>query len=169
MAIKKENKKFKKGISTIEILVVVAVVAVVFTSLLGLITFSLRIVRSNKQTVLAEKLVQETIEATRNFRDQTDWDTEGLGVLTTGIAYYPQKTTGTPPVWDLIQGEENIEEFTRKIVFEKVYRDTNDNISQSGTEDPETLKVKATVSWFSSLTQENQKVEIITYLTNWRQ
>ncbi len=156
------KKKKQKGISTIEILIIVALLAVTLTTLLGLVAFSLRIIQLTKQDVLAEKLVQDTLEAVRNFRDQTDWEEDGLGVLSENTAYYPQKT-GTPEQWTLITGEEAINGFTRKVVFEKVNRDSNDNISSSGVEDPNSLKVIATVSW------DEKEIEIATYLTNWNQ
>ena len=156
--------KDNKGISVVEILVIIAIIGIAFASLLGLATFSLKASTSIKETTQAKNLVEETIEAVRNFRDGTNWDTDGLGTLTAGVAYYPQKTADIPPQWQLIQGEEQIDSFTRKVIFTNVQRDGNDNIVETGgTNDPDTKKVTVTVSW------ENKKVEIVTYLTNWKQ
>jgi len=157
--------KDNKGISIVEILVIIAIIGIAFASLLGLATFSLRASTSIKETTRANSLAQEAIEAVRNFRDGTNWDTDGLRTLTTGIIYHPEKSTDTPPKWQLIQGEETVGGFTRKVVFENVSRDTtNYNIVENGGEnDPDTKKVTVTVSW------GNKKVEIITYLTNWKQ
>jgi len=141
-----KNQKFVKGISIIEILIVIAIIVIALSSLLGVAAFSLRISTLMRETSQANNLTQETIEAVRNFRDGTDWNKNGLGTLTTGVSYYPQKSTDTPPKWQLVQGEETTDGFTRKVVFEKVFRDTNDNISSSGTEDPNTRNATITVS-----------------------
>ncbi len=153
----------KKGASIIEILIVIAIIVIALVTLLGVATFSLSISISMKETIKANNLAQETIEAVRNFRDGTIWNIDGLGTLNTGVSYFPQKTADNPPKWQLIQGEEIIDNFKRKVVFSNVQRDTNDNIVESGgTNDPNTKKLTATVSW------KDKKVEIITYLTNWK-
>ncbi|MBZ9569856.1 hypothetical protein KJA16_03010 [Patescibacteria group bacterium] len=164
---KLKTQKFIKGISIIEILIVIAIIAIALTSLLGVVAFSLKASISIKETTKANTLAQETIEAVRNFRDGTTWDTDGLGTLTTDIAYYPKKSDDTPPKWTLIQATETINGFTRKIVFEKVSRDpTTDDIEDtynSDHDDPNTREAIATVFW------KDKKVEIVTYFTNWRQ
>lgn len=156
----------KAGISIIEILIVIAIIVTALISLLGLITFSLRISTLIKETVQANNLAQETVEAVRNFRDGTEWDTGGLGTLTPGISYYPRKTTDSPPKWELVLGEETVDGFTRKVVFDEVYRDATENddvVETGGTADPNTKKIITTISW------KDKEVEIVTYLTNWRQ
>ncbi|MBZ9578287.1 prepilin-type N-terminal cleavage/methylation domain-containing protein [Patescibacteria group bacterium] len=156
-------KDNKKGISVIEILIVIAIIGIALTSLLGVAAFSLKVSVSIKETTQANALAQEIIEAVRNFRDGTTWDSDGLGTLTTSLAYYPQKTADTPPKWTLIQGEETINGFTRKVIFADVMRDASDNIvGTGGINDPNTKKVTVTVSW------KDKKVEIVTYFTNWK-
>lgn len=158
-----QNQKSHRGISIIEILITIAIISIALTSLLGVATFTLKISTLLKETNQANNLAQETIEAVRNFRDGTTWNTNGLGVLTTGVSYHLQKSADTPAKWQLIQGEEIINNFTRKVIFSTVMRDTNDNIIEAGgTVDPNTKKVTATVSW------KEKKVEIVTYLTNWQ-
>jgi len=153
----------KKGVSIIEILVVILIINIALVSLLGLTAFSLKTSTSIKQTNQANFLAQEIIEAVRNFRDGTDWDTDGLGNLTNGIAYHPEKSGDNPPKWQLILGEETVNGFTRKVEFENVYRDGNDNIVDSGgTSDPDTKKVTVTISW------KDKTIELTTYFTNWR-
>ena len=156
-----------KGISIIEILVVVFIISVTLTSLLGLIGFSLGAASLMKQTNQANFLAQETMEAVRNFRDNTSWNTNGLGTLTLNSPYHPEKTADIPPKWNLVSSEEPLGIFNRKVVFEKVYRDGNDNIAQSGSEDPNTKKATVTVSWQER--GRSHQIEIITYLTNWQE
>ena len=156
----------KKGIAVVEILIVIGIIAIVMSSLLGVVVFSLKLSASVKETTMADALAQEMIEAVRNFRDGTDWDGDGLGVLSTGSLYHPEESIDVPPAWTLVGGEETIDGFTRKVVFERVSRDpTTNNIEDvynPGNDDPDARKVIATVSW------ESRKVEIITYFTNWR-
>ncbi len=143
----------------IEMLIVIAILAITLTSLLGLASFSLGATSLIKQTTQANALAQETMEAVRNFRDQTSWATNGLGVLTLGVAYHTEKSAGIPLKWSLISGEEQIGIFTRKVVFEKIYRD--------GSEDPDTKKTTVTVFWQER--ERTHKVELVTYFTNWQQ
>ncbi len=156
----------KKGISVIEILVAVAILAIALVSLLELVGFSLRASNLVKQTIQAKNLTQETIEAVRNFRNQTSWDIDGLGVLIMDNAYHLETTSDTPPAWTLVAGEETIDIFTRKVVFGTVFRDANDDIADSGTEDPDTKIATTTVSWEKR--GGIHQVEIVTYFTNWQ-
>ncbi len=158
------NLRLNKGISTIEILVVVAIITIALTSLLGVVAYSLKISTSIKETNLANFLAQETMEAVRNFRDGTDWNNNGLGNLTVAAAYYSQKSTDIPPKWILVQGQETIDGFVRKVIFERVSRDINDNIEtiyNPANDDPNTRKTTVKVSW------QDKEIKLVTYLTNW--
>ncbi|OGZ17561.1 MAG: hypothetical protein A2V72_01460 [Candidatus Nealsonbacteria bacterium RBG_13_37_56] len=157
--------KTNKGFSIIEIMIVIAIIVIGLINLLGVAAFSLKISTIIKQTSQADSLAKETIEAVRTFRDGSDWDDDGLGILNTGSSnpYYPELDAG--PAWKLTSGAETIGNFTRKVVFEKVSRDGSGNIEavySAANNDPDTRKITATVSW------SGRKVEIITYLTNWK-
>lgn len=156
-----------KGITIIEILVVIAVMTIAFGSLLGIVLFSLKVSATIKETTQANSLAQEVIEAVRNFRDGTIWEIDGLGTLTNNVDYYPEKSGDIPPKWTLIQGVETLDAFTRKVVFERVSRDpiTDDieAIYNPMNNDSDTSKAIATVFW------KDKDIEVITYLTNWRQ
>lgn len=156
----------KNGVTVVELLVVVFILLVAFVGILGLLVFSLQTSNLIKETTYANFLAQDTIEAVRNFRDGTDWDTNGLGTLTTSIAYHPEKTGDIPPKWTLVVWEETINNFTRKIVFENVQRITGSDDIFEGIgvpyPDPDTKKVQITVSW------KDKEVKVITYFTNWQ-
>ena len=156
----------KKGISIIEMLVAVAILGVTLTSIFGLINFSLTAANLTKQTTQANALAQETMEAVRSFRDRTVWNGDGLGILTVGSAYHPEKTVA-PFEWTLLLGQETIDIFTREVVFATVYRDINDNIVDSGTEDPATKKAMVAVFWQER--GRDHKIELVTYFTNWQE
>ncbi|MCH8741386.1 hypothetical protein IH779_00545 [Patescibacteria group bacterium] len=156
--------RIQKGVSVIEILVVIFILAVAFVGILGLITFSLKVSTLTKETTQAVNITQETFEVVRNFRDGKDWSTDGLGSLVMEVPYHPEKTIDIPPQWALIQGEEIIDGFSRKVVFKEVFRDGNDDIVETGgVLDPDTKKATVTVSW------KDQEVEVATYFTNWNQ
>jgi len=156
-------KDNKRGMSIVEILIVIAVVIIGLTSLFGVAVFSLKLSILQKEAARANSLAREAIEAVRSLRDGTDWNIDGLGTLTAGIDYFPEATTDSPPQWKLTPGQEIIDIFTRKIVFANVQRDTNDDIVEAGgSNDPDTKMVTATVSW------KDQTLEIVTYLTNWQ-
>jgi prepilin-type N-terminal cleavage/methylation domain-containing protein len=151
----------QKGISIIELLVVVAIISIALVGLLNTTSVSLKFSSLMKENDQAKALAEEALEIVRNFRDGTTWNTNGLGILTLNTAYHPEKI-GSPPRWNLVLGEENINIFTRKIVIKKVFRDFSSNIALTGTEDVNTKQIVATISW------RNRKLEISTYLTNWR-
>jgi len=156
-------EKNKKGSLLIEIVVAITIIGTALFSLLGLATFSLRVQNLIEKYNKANNLVQEELEAVRNFRDGTDWDVNGIGTLVPGIAYFAQKSLDDPPKWNLVSGQELIDIFTRKVVSSDVMRDVNGNIVESGgVNDPETKKITVSVFW------EGKSVEIITYLTNWK-
>lgn len=132
----------KKGISLIEILIVVAIILITLTSLLGVAVFSLKLSTLVKNTTIAVNLAQEAVEVTRSIRD-SDWNK-----ITNGN----HGLTNTGGYWDFAGTENIINGFTRTVLIEDVQ-----------PVDPETRKVIVTVSW------ENKKIEIITYFTNWKQ
>ena len=156
----------KKGFYLIEILVAVAIISSSLISILGLTSFCLRVTSIINQTNKANNMAQEIMEQIRNFRDVTSWSTDGLGTLTPNIDYYVQKS-GTPATWQLTQGTETVNGFTRKAAFEDVIRDLNDNIVESGgVNDPNTKKITVTVTWQER--GNDRQIELLSYFTNWR-
>lgn len=154
--------KSKKGFSIIEILAVIAIITIGLSSLLGLAVSSLKASAVLEETNQANDLAQEDMEAIRNFRDGTSWDSNGLGTLTSGIDYYC-KAEGSPEKWQFVQGTETIGIFTRRIVFRNVSRDANGNIvSSGGVVDPDTKEASVFVDW------QGKEIELDAYFTNWR-
>ena len=111
-------------------------------------------------------MAEEVIEAVRNFRDNTSWDSTGIGILTASADYHlVSSSTG----WDIILGNETINGFTRAAVFNRASRDDNDDIEaiyNSINDDPNTRKVTVTVNWTDRQGDTSEKLE--TYITNWR-
>ena len=154
--------KKNKGFSIIEILVALFVIAVALSALLGLAAFSLKITNTLRETQQAGNFAQELMEITRNFRDGTSWAANGLGTLSVGSAYHPQQS-GSPAVWQFSPGQETEGIFSRKIVFDNIFRDADDNITLSGGSlDNNTKKATVTVWW------KDKKIELVSYFTNWK-
>ena len=169
-----KRQKYNKGISIIELLVVILIIGVAVSALISFGTFTLRTASLLKQTTQASFFVQDAMEALKNYRDNTGWNDDdpgdqydGLGQVATGVSLHLKLSGGTPLRWELLLGQETLGIFTRNIVMEAVERDTADNIVESGgTLDLETKKVTVTVSWKDR--GEARNLEIVTYLTNWR-
>lgn len=149
-----------------EILTVIAIIGVTLTSLLGLVSFSLEISTLNKQTTQADIAAREAMEAVRNFRENTTWETDGIGIMSTSTDYHPQVSSSTLK-WVLVSGTESVGIFTKKIAFTNVQRDGSDNIVESGgTNDPDTKKITVTVSWTEK--GRDHQMKLTSYLTNWK-
>jgi len=149
-----------------EVLIMVAIIAIVSSSFLGTAVLSLKLSSLAKETIEANSLAEDIIEGARNFRDGTDWGSDGLGVLTTD-PYHLEKSLSTPFQWLMVVGEETVGQFTRKIIFEDVSRDSLtgeiETVYNSSNHDFDTKKAIATVSW------DARSIEIIYYFTNWKQ
>lgn len=167
MAIIFKQLKSNKGMSLIEISVVILIFTFALVGLLSLIIFSLNTITQKKQSVEAIMIAQETIEAVRNFRDNTIWDIDGIGTLTSGNNYFPEldSSTGTT-TWTMTLGTETIGIFTRDVIFNNVSRDPTSKDIESTynaiNDDPDTRKATAVVSWGS------RNFRIISYITNWQ-
>lgn len=146
-----------KGASIIEILVVIAILAVTLTALLGLANFSLSVQGLVRQTTQAKGLAQEAMEAVRSIRDNGGWSQiiNGSHGLAASAGY-----------WSFSGTENIINGFTRTISISDVQRDASSNVVESGgVVDPDTKKITVTVSW--SERGRPHDIELITYLTNW--
>lgn len=164
-----------KGISIIELLVASGILTLSLSALLGFLTFTLTTSSFFKQQAEATALAEEALEAMRNFRDGTAWNFDdpqnqydGLGQAQTGVAYHVALSGDTPPRWQLLLGQETLGIFTRSVTFENVLRDVNGNVvSAGGVQDPDTKRVIVMVLWTER--SRPHQIDMVTYLTNWRQ
>jgi len=155
------NKKNQKGSLLVEIVIVAGIIVGSLVAILGLAAFFLTTSQIVQQTSQATALAQETLEIARNVRDGAGW-----AAIITGGPYHPEQS-GSPAAWILASGAEVVGNFTRQIMFEGVYRDASDNISSSGTLDPDTIKAIVQVTWQER--ERNHQVEFSAYFTNWQQ
>ena len=153
--------KQQQGIGMIEIIVCLSIIVIAFWGFLELAKYNLKIQEHSKIKIEAINLASEAIEATRNIRNE-NWN--NLASLSMETKYYPVISENK---WALTLSDPGLINKThnRWIILETVYRDSNDNISSSGTEDPKTKKITAFVEW--TYRGKTRQINISTYLTNW--
>lgn len=164
-----------RGVSIIELLVVVFIVGLALTALLAFGSISLRAASVLQHTTQASFLAQDALEALKNYRDNTDWEADepgiqydGLGVVPTATPLHLELSGDVPPRWQLLSGAETMGRFERAVVIDQVLRDGADNIVQSGGSlDPDTKEVTVTISWVER--GDSRQVQAVSYITNWRQ
>lgn len=151
---------FKKGSGLVE---VVVGLAIIFTSIFVLIktyNYYLKVALSHKGDVQASILLEEGVEVIKILRDSS-WDTK-IAVLTPGT-YYSLAYTGS--TWTATTTNNYIDGvFNRTFVLGEVYRDTNDEISLSGTSDIGTRKVTVFVSYLTLFGTTTKQMSA--YITN---
>lgn len=145
----------QKGQSLIELLIAIALAAVLLPALLTGLVASREGKAQEGQRLQATFYLKEAEEALRSVREK------GWQYVNTDGSYHPQ-ISGT--AWSLVEGPEEINGFSREIVISSVYRDGNGNISGSGTLDPSLKKVMISVSWL----QPNEgNISTTLYLTRY--
>lgn len=136
-------KNKQKGFSLLEVVIGLAVVSFVLSSLFSVSQISLKIINNDTRNIKAAFLMEEGVETAKILRD-FGWNAN--------IKY----ASSTAPVY--------IDGFERKIIFEDVYRNGNDDISSSGILDSDTKKVTVYVAWPEETGTTTKNVS--TYITN---
>lgn len=152
--------KEQAGFGIVEVLVVAVIISLVLVGLHATTVQALRLVQQSTKRTQATFLAEETIEVLRAMRD-TGW-TSSIGTLSASTDYF---LAFNGSAWTISTTNIFIDDlFERKFVIENVNRDANDDIATSGTMDPNTKKITATVSWLSQTGTTTQSVN--TYITN---
>lgn len=150
------------GMSMVEIVVVVAIIGIVLVSISQLMVLSTGPIRASARQTDAVFLAEEALEAVRVLR--TDSWTNNIESTANGATYYPVISGSN---WTLSASDPGPINglYTRTVVMDAVYRDVNDDITQTtGTLDSDTRKITATISW--SEKGQSKNVVLETYLTN---
>lgn len=142
-------------------MVVVGLLGILLTGLYTLIALSQTTFSDQARASQALALAQEGLEATRSVRDQS-W-ADNIAPLSNGTTYYATTTGGE---WQLTTTNPGVIDgiFTRTIVLAAVGRDASDNITGSGTTDPNTRRASSTVTWTER--NKGRTVTLEMYLTN---
>ena len=138
------NKNKLKGFMMVEILVATSIIVVSVLVAMSVAQKSISLSRQSVRQAQAAFLLEEGAETTRIVRDNAWSNISGLTVSTD---YYPFFSGGT---WTLDATPSQVGIFTRKVVFSSAYRDLNQDLASSGTEDDKMRLVTVTVSWTDS-------------------
>ncbi len=147
---------YVKGFGLIEIIVVTAIVAGALFGFLQAGIVALKLLRNEKENLVATLLAQEALEAVRMARDES-W-TNNIAPLANGTKYYPVIENGK---WVLKTVSPGLidNKYDRYVILGEVRRDAADKIAASGSVDlgtrlvtsyaTTTQKVTTLVSYFT--------------------
>lgn len=154
------SRERQRGITIVEIIIVIAVVLTAFAGVIQLAQLSTRAEDRAKQDAKAYILAHESLEAARFVRDES-WSTFENLVLDT--PYYPGIQGNA---WTLSPSDPGpIDGFSRWIEIHEVLRDTDDNIAPTGSPDDNTRLVESIVEW--NRRGETESISMEVYFTNW--
>lgn len=131
----------KKGFSLVEVLVAVTVITVALTAVLSASARGASLARRGLEETQVAFLLEEGAEAVK-FARAVSWG--GLAALANGPDYHPSWGTNG---WSLAAGAEVSGKFTRKIQFAEAYRDSSDDLAESGAPDPDARRVVISINW----------------------
>lgn len=143
----------------IEILIVIAISAIMLPALLTGLFSSTQGKAQQGQRVQAIALMKEAEEVVRNVRNQ------GWSTFATNGVYHPLISGST---WNFASGSEAVNGLTRTITVSDVYRDSSGVIVPSGGSlDPSTKKVYIQVTWGEPYTSSvDSTIYVTRYLQN---
>jgi type II secretory pathway pseudopilin PulG len=147
------------GMALVEILIGSAIISAGILAVSSVFSTYVQYAFANQQNVSASYVLEEGLEVVTFFRDK-GW--ENISKLSTTTTYYlfwdndNWATTTTPQYIDDI--------FLRKINVEDIKRGAEDEISTSGTYDPNTKKITATVEYWQGHGTTTRSIS--TYITN---
>lgn len=138
-------KKNQTGFTIIEVLVACFIMTLITLTLMSAAAKGIELSNQSLRQAQAGLLLEEGAEAVKSIRD-TSWPAiSGLSLETNYYLYFDSGTNtwslSTTPL-ALLDGV-----FSRSVVISSVYRDSNDEISLSGTLDTGTKKVNVIVTW----------------------
>lgn len=130
-----------RGFGLIEIVVASAVIAAVVVAIVGALQMYIKMANTSGLYAQAALLTEESSEVLQLFRDK-GW-TANIAPLTLNTTYYLYWDGNQYLATTTIISVQNY--FFRTVFFSSVTRDSSDNISTTGTVDPNTRKVTVTI------------------------
>lgn len=149
----------KNGIGLVEVVIGAAIITFSIAGLVAVFNLYLGKTVNLTDDIKAEFLAKEGVEAFISMRNR---GFVNISNITSGEAKYLQFSgnswaTTTQNIY--VDGK-----FERKFVVENVLRDANDNISASGTLDPNSRKITVDVSWLKNEATTTKSLSV--YLSN---
>ncbi len=155
----------QKGYGLIEIIVVIAIGAIVFFSVEQYLNLSTRIALEDIKKTEALYFAKSSLEQARAIRDE-NWD--NIYNLTPDSAYHFEENSSGPEKWIAVPGNRDTGMYRLWTVVSSVQRDnaTDNIVSGGGTVDENTLKITSNVLWTTR--SGIKQIELSEYLTNFR-
>ena len=154
----------QSGFSVVEIILACALFMIFSGASIVVVLQGFDANRTATEMIIANQYASEGIEAVRSIRNQSYANL--VATSGTGLA------RGASNTWTF-SGTSNtntfspVGKYSRVIVISSVSRDASGNIvSSGGTVDPNTMRVRATVTWSHTPTRVDSVIQT-TYLTNW--
>jgi len=154
--IKKNKFHFNQGFTIVEVIVACAIITVTIFALMTTAEKGIELSNRSLSQAQANTLLEEGAEAVISIRNN-NWAT--ISDLTLGTPYYLYFNTTTNR-WSLDTSKITPNNsmptyplnsiFSRTIIISSVNRNSNDDISGTGTLDQGTKKITVSVSWISS-------------------
>ncbi len=153
------NLKKENGIALVEIIIGAAIILTGILAISSSYTTYVQYALANEKNVEASYIMSEGLEAMTFLRDKT-WS--NIGKLSTTTNYYLVWNSNTWATTTTVQYVDGI--FLRSITVSDVARNASDQIAATGTNDPNTKKITATVSYFQGHGTTTRSIS--TYLAN---
>jgi hypothetical protein len=156
----KHHAQKNSGLALVEVVIASAIMLLVVLETDSAYNTYVQYALTNQSTVQAEYLTEEGLEAVTLLRDSV-WTTN-IASLTPGTTYYLY-FSGT--AWSATTTPQYVDgQFLRSFTVANVNRDANFNIAASGTLDPNTKQITATVAYRAGHATTTQSIS--TYITN---
>ena len=151
--------KLQNGQALVEILLVIALTAIMFPALITGLISSREGKSQQEQRTQAIALMKEAEEAARSVREK------GWAIFAVNGTFHPQVSGNT---WTFASGSAAVNGMTRSITLSDVYRDANGSIATTGGSlDPTSKKVYVAVSWGQPIPSSvNSTFYLTRYLDN---
>lgn len=150
--------KHLRAFSLIEIILSVAMIAVLVAGSYDVLRISLETAELARQNTLAELMAQDLLELTVSKRNE-NWNS-----LAAGTYHFIED-----PLLGIIfaAGAESVNQYTRSVVLTSVQRDGAGNVvSAGGTVDADSFIAEAIVTW--QYAGQNREARLTQLLTNWK-
>lgn len=150
----------KNGQSLIEVIVAMAIFALMATAMIGLSLGSFNSLQRGGDNTEARALAMEGIEAVRSIRDGA-WNELIINQSAVEVSGGQWIFTGEGTT-------ETLGKYTRTITIENVCRNVTDDIitCPGSYTDPHSKKVTVVISWVTT-NNANVSIQEVSYLTNW--
>jgi len=156
----RSRNKESGGFTVVEVVVVASIISIFFVSISMYFERALTVSKQTTEYIQSAFLLEETVEAVKGIRD-AGW-AANIAPMTVGTTYY---LYWDGVLWVATTTKYQVENYyDRSFTLSAVNRDASDNIAVSGSNDPDTRKITATVSWRKSIGTSTRSVEA--YIAN---